>query len=78
MRYHQFLQSAFVIYTSGTSVIRGHNSTHNLQDPGHHFKDESVGVLTTNSSVLGSKVAVVSNPLMNVPETSKDKKKINL
>ena len=30
--------------------------------PGHHFVDEIVGELITNSSVAGSKVAVVSSP----------------
>ena len=30
--------------------------------PGHHFVDEIVGELITNSSLAGSKVAVVSSP----------------
>ena len=38
-----------------------------LQFPGQYFIDVSVGVLHTNSCVLGSYVAVVSSPRMNVP-----------
>jgi len=39
-----------------------------LLAPGHHFIEESFGVLSTNSSVAGSYVAVVSRPRKFDPE----------
>ena len=39
----------------------------NIEKPGHHLVDVNVGELITNSWVVGSYVAVVSNPLMYVP-----------
>ena len=38
-----------------------------LQAPGHHFIEDSLGEFSTNSSVVGSKVAVVSSPSKLVP-----------
>jgi hypothetical protein len=41
-----------------------------LHAPGHHFIDVTVGEFIMNSSVLGSKVAVVSSSIMLVPAHS--------
>lgn len=39
----------------------------NLHPPGHHLYAVNVGLFKTNSSDLGSYVAVVSKPLIKVP-----------
>lgn len=47
---------------------------HYLQFPGHHFVADILGVFITNSSLLGSYVAVVSIPLKFEPYRIKQQK----
>ena len=65
---HNSMSSSVAHYReTQTPTASNPHSKYYSQLPGHHFIEVKVGLFTMNSWVLGSYVAVVSNPRIKVP-----------